>query len=43
MEIREDGYRSVDPKLTVWGDGHTLAAPDHPQTIRFARHEPRSQ
>lgn len=29
--------RTVDPDLTVWGDGHTLAAPDpdHPQTIRL--------
>ncbi|MFE7155191.1 PQQ-binding-like beta-propeller repeat protein [Streptomyces sp. NPDC057636] len=29
--------RTVDPKLTVWGDGHTLAAPDpdHPQTIQL--------
>ncbi|WP_369263504.1 PQQ-binding-like beta-propeller repeat protein [Streptomyces sp. R35] len=29
--------RTVDPKLTVWGDGHTLVAPDpdHPQTIQL--------
>ncbi|WP_326784834.1 PQQ-binding-like beta-propeller repeat protein [Streptomyces sp. NBC_00151] len=28
---------TVDPKLTAWGDGHTLAAPDpdHPQTIQL--------
>ncbi|MEV8433119.1 PQQ-binding-like beta-propeller repeat protein [Streptomyces chartreusis] len=29
--------RIVDPDPTVWGDGHTLAAPapDHPRTIRL--------
>ncbi|WP_327429498.1 outer membrane protein assembly factor BamB family protein [Streptomyces sp. NBC_01236] len=29
--------RTVDPKLTVWGDGHTLVAPDpdRPRTIQL--------
>ncbi|WP_369254778.1 PQQ-binding-like beta-propeller repeat protein [Streptomyces sp. R35] len=29
--------RTVDPELTVWGDGHTLVAPDpdRPQTIQL--------